>query len=148
MTQKRKNELRLQASYELSQKVNLLLDVFRDKQGEVLEFNAIKAGVEKHGVVLSRTRWHHIKTGDSTVEQPKEILVALAQFFDVPSEYLTEQGGELPERVNAELELVRSMRRARVKEFATRSLSEIDSETLEAISELLDENGDKKTSSS
>lgn len=139
MTQYRKHEARLQASYELSQKVNLLLDVFRDESGDILEFNAIRAGVEKHGSSLSRTRWHHIKTGDSTVVQPEEVLVALAQFFDVPSEYLTEQDGELPERVKAELELVRSMRRARVKEFATRSLSEIDSETLQAITELLDE---------
>lgn len=135
----RNPQQRIQAAQVLSQKINLLLDVIRDQSGRTFDFKTIQESADRQGVHLSRTRWHHIKAGDSTVEQPHDVLVALAQFFGVPPDYLTEEDGELPQQVQDELELLRSMRRARVKDFATRSLAGIDRETLQAITTLLDE---------
>jgi hypothetical protein len=103
------------------------------------EFQDIQEALEQKGVKLSRTRWHHIKVGDATVPQPREIVEALADFFSVNREYLLEEDGPVPERIQHELELLAAMRRARVKEFATRTLAEVDNATLAAIAELLDD---------
>ncbi|MSR98460.1 hypothetical protein FYJ28_06430 [Arthrobacter sp. BL-252-APC-1A] len=63
----------------------------------------------------------------------------MAAVFDVDPEYLIQDGGKLPERVEAELELIRSMRRAEVRNFAARALGPVDPEALRAIAKILDE---------
>lgn len=50
-----------------------------------------------------------------------------------------EEDGKLPERVEAGLELLRSLRRAEVRNFAARALGPVDPEALRAISKILDE---------
>jgi hypothetical protein len=129
----------LRASQALSRKIGLLLDVMTTAEGKRYEFQDIQEALEQNGVKLSRTRWHHIKVGDATVPQPREIVEALADFFNVNREYLLEEDGPVPERIQHELELLAAMRRAKVKEFATRTLAEVDNETLAAIAELLDD---------
>ena len=47
--------------------------------------------------------------------------------------------GPLPERIEAELELLRSMRRAEVRSFAARALGQVDPEALRKIAQILDE---------
>lgn len=123
----------------LSRKIDLLLDVVRRDDGQGFEYKDLESSLAQKGIKLSRTRWQNIKSGDSPSAQPKDVLVAIAEFFGVNASYLLETEGELPERIKSELELLRSMRRARVKDFATRTLADIDTETLKAITELIDE---------
>ena len=128
----------LRASQALSRKIGLLLDVMAT-EGDRVEFQDIRDALHEKGVSLSRTRWHHIKAGDTTVPQPRDLLVALAEFFNVNPEYLLREDGPVPDRIQRELELLAAMRRAKVREFATRSLAEVDNDTLEAIAQLLDD---------
>lgn len=129
----------LRASQVLSRKVGLLLDAVVTSEGKRYEFQDIQEALERKGVKLSRTRWHHIKVGDSTVSQPRELIEALANFFAVNPEYLLTEDGPIPDRIQHELELLTAMRRAKVKEFATRTLAEVDNDTLAAIAALLDD---------
>ena len=129
----------LRESQILARKIDLLLDVVTTAEGKPFEFHDIQSALAEKGVKLSRTRWHHIKTGDATVRQPPEVLTALAEFFQINPDYLLRSDGEVPERIQHELELLAAMRRAKVKEFATRTLAEVDNETLDAIAALLDD---------
>ncbi|WAP52448.1 hypothetical protein OL239_04070 [Arthrobacter sp. ATA002] len=129
----------LRESQILARKIDLLLDVMVSADGKPYEFQDIQTALAEKGVKLSRTRWHHIKTGDATVRQPPEVIGALAEFFQVNPEYLLDADGAVPERIQHELELLAAMRRARVKEFATRTLADVDNETLDAIAALLDD---------
>lgn len=134
-------ECNLRESQLLSRKIDLLLDVVVTSEGRQFEFHDIQQALEEKDVKLSRTRWHHIKAGDSTVRQPSKLVAALADFFQVNQDYLLQSDGEVPERIQRELELLGAMRRAKVREFATRTLAEVDNETLDAIAALL---GDSK----
>lgn len=123
----------------LARKIDLLLDVVQTSEGKPFEFQDIQSALADKGIKLSRTRWHHIKTGDATVRQPSEVVIGLAEFFNINPDYLLDADGEVPERIQSELELLAAMRRAKVREFATRTLSEVDTETLDAIAALLDD---------
>lgn len=129
----------LKESQILARKIDLLLDVVVTTEGKPYEFHDIQSALEEKGVKLSRTRWHHMKVGDATVRQPTEVVTALAEFFEINPDYLLKSDGEIPERIQHELELLAAMRRAKVKEFATRTLADVDNETLDAIAALLDD---------
>lgn len=129
----------LKESQILSRKIDLLLDVVVTSEGKQFEFSDIAAELADRGVKLSRTRWHHLKVGDSTVKHPPELITGLADFFQVDPGYLLKADGEIPKRIQHELELLAAMRRAKVREFATRTLAEVDNETLDAIAALLDD---------
>lgn len=129
----------LRESQILARKIDLLLDIVQTSEGKPFEFHDIQSALAEKGIKLSRTRWHHIKSGDATVRQPTEVVTGLAEFFQINPSYLLEADGEVPQRIQSELELLAAMRRAKVREFATRTLSEVDSETLDAIAALLDD---------
>lgn len=139
MTDESTAERNLRESQILSRKIDLLLDVVVTSEGKQYEFNDIAVALAERGVKLSRTRWHHLKVGDSTVKHPTDLITALADFFQVDPDYLLKSDGDIPERIQHELELLAAMRRAKVKEFATRTLAEVDNETLDAIAALLDD---------
>ncbi|WP_251039356.1 hypothetical protein [Arthrobacter sp. ISL-72] len=122
----------------LARKINLLLDVIMSDTGKPFDYAAIRDGAQKFGYYLSRTRWQLLKSGKEQVV-PDEALRAIASVFDVDPEYLIQEGGKLPERVEAELELIRSLRRAEVRNFAARALGPVDPEALKAIAKILDE---------
>lgn len=128
----------LQRAERLARKINLLHDVIVSESGKPFEYTAIRDGVLKAGYYLSRTRWSLLKAGKEQVV-PEEALRAIADFFDVDPEYLLQDGGKLPQRVEAELNLIRSMRRAEVRDFASRALGPVDPEALKAIAKILDE---------
>jgi transcriptional regulator with XRE-family HTH domain len=130
---------RLERAETLARKVNLLLDVVVAEGGAPYEFSDIQAGVREHGYELSRTRWWRIRTGESPEVVPKEALIAVAKFFQVDPAYLTEEAGELPQRIERELQLLKKMRRNKLKSIAARTLGDIDIKTLEAINALLDD---------
>lgn len=140
---------RLERAETLARKVNLLLDVVVAEGGEPYEFAEIQAGLRENGFELSRTRWWRIRSGESIEIVPQEALVAMAKFFRVEPAYLTDESGELPERIERELQLLKKMRRNKLKDIAARTLGDIDIKTLDAINALLDEvdsyeNGDPK----
>jgi transcriptional regulator with XRE-family HTH domain len=130
---------RLARAETLARKVNLLLDVVVAEGGKPYEFSDIQAGLRQHGYELSRTRWWRIRSGESLEVVPTEALVALAKFFEIDPVYLTDETGELPERIERELQLLKKMRRNQLKNIAARTLGDIDIQTLEAINALLDE---------
>jgi pimeloyl-ACP methyl ester carboxylesterase len=130
---------RLERAETLARKVNLLLDVVVAEGGAPYEFADIQAGVREHGYELSRTRWWRIRSGESPEVVPKEALVALAKFFEVDPAYLTDEAGELPQRIERELQFLKKMRRNKLKNIAARTLGDIDIKTLEAINALLDD---------
>jgi transcriptional regulator with XRE-family HTH domain len=130
---------RLERAETLARKVNLLLDVVVAEGGRPYEFADIQTGVRHHGYELSRTRWWRIRNGESPEAVPVEALVALARFFEIDPAYFTEETGELPERIEKELQLLRTMRRNKLKNIAARTLGDIDIKTLDAINALLDD---------
>ena len=130
---------RLAKAETLARKVNLLLDVVVAEGGKPYEFSDIQAGLRQHGYELSRTRWWRIRSGESLEVVPTEALVALAEFFEIDPVYLTDETGELPERIERELQLLKKMRRNQLKNIAARTLGDIDIKTLDAINALLDE---------
>ena len=94
--------------------------------------------LEKRGTNLSRSRWTYIINGHRYV-QDRALFEGLAAFFDVDPEFLAgSEGAEVPAKVSAQLYLVRSMRAARVKSYAARTLGDISPNALQAISRFLD----------
>ena len=68
------------------------------------------------------------------------IVDGLAAFFDVDAPFLMgDDGAGTPEKVSAQLDLIRSMRAARVKSYAARTLGDVSPKALKAISKFLDE---------
>lgn len=122
----------------LARKLSLLLDVIMSSTGKPYDYPAIRDAAKKDGYFLSRTRWSLLKAGKEQYV-PDEALVAIARVFDVEPQYLLQEDGKLPEQVEAELELLRSLRLAEVRNFAARALGPVAPETLRAIAKILDE---------
>lgn len=123
---------------ELSRKLRLLMDVVEANSGEPPSYKEIAAELGEAGIALTRPRWWYMLNGTGPVVRDKKLLGALAQFFGVPAEYLTDPVGhsEVPERVQAQLELVLEMRKQEVVAFATRRFDEFA--TVEEIRDVLD----------
>lgn len=122
----------------LARKINLLLDVIMQESGKPFDFAAVRAHAKQQGYDLSRTRWSLLVNGKQQFV-PDEALIVIAEVFDVDPEYLLQEDGKLPEQVEAELELLRSLRRAEVRNFAARALGPVDPEALKAIARILDD---------
>lgn len=122
----------------LAKKINLLLDVIMQESGKPFDYIAVRDGAQEHGYYLSRTRWTHLKNGHEQVVSD-EALRAIAAVFDVDPEYLLQEDGKLPEAVEAELELIKTLRRAEVRNFAARALGPVDPQALKEIARILDE---------
>ena len=106
--------------------------------GKPYDYPTVRDAAQAHGYFLSRTRWSLLKAGKEQYV-PDEALVAIARVFDVDPEYFLQEDGKLPEQVEVELELLRSLRRAEVRNFAARALGPVDPDTLQAIAKILDE---------
>ncbi|MFC8041833.1 hypothetical protein ACFUOZ_20965 [Paenarthrobacter sp. NPDC057355] len=125
---------------ELARRLQVLLDTVVAEGGRPYEFNDIQTALASKGIKLSRARWYYMRDGDGPLVSDENLLGALAEFFGVPPAYLTDSSSDLPDRVEAQLELLRSMRRNQVKSFAARALGEVYSaETVRAIAQMIDE---------
>lgn len=122
----------------LARKVALLLDTIMAESGEPFDFPAVRDGAQESGLYVSRERWDLLKAGKEQT-LPEEFLRALAGVFGVSPEYLLDENGPLSERVEAELILFRSMRRAGVRNFHACPGGHIGSATLREIAHLLDD---------
>lgn len=123
----------------LARKLKLLLDTIPTPSGKTFDYPAISAAAqEKYDYYISRTRWSLLKSGKEQVV-PEECLRAIAGVFGVNPDYLLLEDGPVPEQVDAELTLLRSMRLKEVRNFAARTLGPVHPEALRAIAKILDE---------
>jgi hypothetical protein len=124
---------------ELARRLRVLLDVVVAEGGRPYEFADIQAGLSEKGVKLSRARWYYMRDGEGPLVTDEKLLTALAEFFGVPGAYLVDPGSEMPDRVEAQLELLKTMRKNQVKSFALRALGEVyDAESVRSLAKLID----------
>ena len=124
----------------LANKVNLLLDALPGEDGKPLNFPAIQAGLQERGVTLGRTKWYYLTTGHPALRTDRELLSAIADLFGVDPGFLMHEDGPLPDQVEQELNMIISMRRAQVRDFAMRALGDIDPAGLQAILDVIEKN--------
>lgn len=122
---------------QLARRLNLLLDVVVAERGKPVTFREVQAELEARGIKLSRARWFYMKEGTGRLVSDPELLAGLCNMFNVDPSYLVGDAAELPKRIDSQLEFVKSLRAARVKSFAARTLGDVSPETLRAISEYL-----------
>lgn len=123
----------------LARKLNLLLDLFEAQGSEPLTYPQISHHMAQRGTPLSRSRWAYMRSGDSSLATDAALLRNLAEFFGVESNYLLDETDEVPDLVDAQLQLLRTMREARVRNFAARQLQGISPETLVRLRKVIDE---------
>ena len=124
---------------ELARRLNLLLDFEEAQRGAPVPFAAIEEHVAAQGGSLSRAKWTYMLSGDGRRNRDTGLLRVLAGFFEVDESFLLEDS-EVPERIGAQLALVRSLRSARVSGFAARTFpGELSPEALRRIAEVLEE---------
>lgn len=88
----------------LAEKINLLLGTIMAPSGRPFDYPAIRdAANNGAGYYLSRTRWSLLKSAKEQVVSD-EALRAIASVFDIDPEYLIQEDGQRPERVEAALE--------------------------------------------
>jgi hypothetical protein len=127
------------AAQDLAKRLRLLLDVAIAESGSEPTYSQIAAYLDQRGTSLSRSRWTYMVNGHRYV-QDSAVFEGLAAFFDVDAAFLAgEDGAAIPAKVSAQLDLVRSMRAAKVKSYAARTLGDISPKALQAISRFLDE---------
>ncbi len=127
------------AAEDLAKRLRLLLDVAITESGSEPTYTEIAAFLADRGVNLSRSRWTYMVNGHRYVQDPA-LFEGLAAFFDVDAAFLLgEDGAATPDKVTAQLDLVRAMRAAKVKSYAARTLGDISPKALQAISRFLDE---------
>lgn len=124
---------------ELARKINLLLDVVVAEGNTPYTYKQIAQGLDDKGIALSRARWAYMITGEGPLVTDAALLGGIAEFFRIPPQYLLGSDGDLPERVDAQLAFVKSLRVKRVVSFAARMLGDVSPETLRSITELLDQ---------
>jgi hypothetical protein len=131
---------------ELSRKLTLLVSVAKTDTGEPLTFKAISAALAERGVVLSRARWSYMLHGNGPLVTNPRLLRALADVLGVDVSYLTPgANGPLPERIEAQLNVLRAIRYSKFKVVAARELGEVAPRTLDAITEILNQHLDDNT---
>jgi hypothetical protein len=124
----------------LARRLNLMLDVVVAERGKPVTFREVQAELAARGIKLSRARWFYMKDGRGRLVSDPALLTALCDIFNVDASYLLfGQDSDLPERIDSQLEFVKSLRAARVKSFAVRTLGDVSPETLRAITEYLNE---------
>jgi hypothetical protein len=128
----------LSPSADLARKINLLLDT-AEAEGRKVGFNQVRDAMNAAGTPLSRARWHYMRAGTGSVVKKVELLQNLARFFGVNENYLLDSAEKLPERVEAQIELLTTMRANKVRNFAARQLDGLSPETLLQIRDIIDQ---------
>ncbi|MFJ3385789.1 MULTISPECIES: hypothetical protein [unclassified Curtobacterium] len=124
---------------ELARRLNLLLDFEESQRGAPVPFSAIEEYVDARGGSLSRAKWTYMISGAGRRNRDTALLQLLAGFFEVDERFLLEDS-DVPERIGAQLALVRSLRSARVSGFAARTFpGELSPEALRRIAAVIEE---------
>ncbi|MDQ0078263.1 hypothetical protein [Arthrobacter oryzae] len=128
-----------QPQAKLARKLNLLLDLFEAQGSSPLTYPQISQHMSDRGTPLSRSRWAYMRAGDGPMATDPALLQNLAEFFGVDPRYLLDDDGDVPDLVDAQLQLLRTLRENRVKNFAARQLQGISPETLVRLRQAIDE---------
>lgn len=123
-------------SVRLARKLNLLMDAL-EAEGRKVTFAEIQKAVAADGIQLHRSRWGYMTSGTGHNTTDDQLLISLAKFFGVNPRYLIMDTDEVPERVEAQMDLLHAMRVNKVRNFAARQLADVDPETLKRITEIL-----------
>ena len=101
------------AAVDLANRLRLLMDVAEAESGAEPTYSQIADFLKERGVNLSRSRWTYMINGHRYVQDPA-VFEGLAAYFDVDTDFLLgADGATTPEKVTAQLDLVRSMRAAK-----------------------------------
>ena len=122
----------------LSRKLNLLLDS-AEAEGRKIAFNDVRDAMAAAGTPLSRARWHYMRAGTGPAVRQAPLLQNLAKFFGVNQDYLLDESDDVPDKVEAQLDLLASMRAAKIRSFAARQMDGLSADTIRQIRDLLDE---------
>ena len=122
----------------LARKLNILMDLHESQGNEPLSYREIGEKMADLGTPLSRSRWAYMRSGDSSLAMDQALLENLASFFGVDRRYLLDDSAERPDLVEAQLNLLKTMREARVRNFAARQLQDLSPETLARLREVID----------
>ncbi|MCU1530573.1 MAG: hypothetical protein JWO49_144 [Arthrobacter sp.] len=125
----------------LARKLNLLLNT-AEAEGRKIGFSDVSQAMAAAGTPLSRSRWHYMRSGTGPEVKKVELLKNLAAFFGVSEGYLLEEDEELPARVEAQLDLLATMKANKIRNFAARQLEGLDAATLLQIRSLIDQHLD------
>lgn len=122
----------------LARKLHILLDLHESQGHEPLSYLEIGEKMADLGTPLSRSRWAYMRSGDSSLAMDQALLENLASFFGVDRRYLLDDSAEIPDLVEAQLNLLKTMREARVRNFAARQLQDLSPETLARLRDVID----------
>lgn len=125
---------------ELARRLTLLVDAVRAETGEKLTFPTIEKELAERGIHISAGRWSYMLSGTGPLTTDLRLLSALADIFQVPREYLLswELDG-LPDRIDAQLELIKKMREEKLASLVARTLGPLSADTLRALSKAVDD---------
>lgn len=123
----------------LARKLNLLLDLFEAQGSSPVTYPQISRHMGERGTPLSRSRWAYMRSGDGPMATDTALLQNLADYFGVDSRYLLDDAGEIPDLVDAQLQLLRTLRENRVRNFAARQLQAISPATLLRLRQVIDD---------
>lgn len=96
--------------------------------------DGVVALLTSRGVESADLHWHALRAGEGVVRVPAVVITTLADAFDVPEAYLH---AVVPDstvaRVEAQLELQRSLRDSGARAISARALDEVSPDALRAI---------------
>lgn len=121
----------------LARRLTLLLDAHR-VAGKPTDFPTISTAVTASGAKLSRARWAYVRN-EKSAHTPRDMgfMSALAQFFNIPLDYLTDEAAPMPSVVSDALDAIREAREAEVIEFATTQLKDLSPDKLSEVTDAL-----------
>lgn len=117
----------------VAQKIELLIDVMRARGHEPASFSEIQRELSKRGVQISRTKWFRIRKGSPDGRPTPDLLRALADYFDVDANYLLHRDGQVSARVEAELNLLQSLKLIGANDVTARTVGNLSPAALNEI---------------
>jgi hypothetical protein len=118
--------------------MGILIDIWESEHNDPLIYPQIDVALRDRGVQLSRTRWSYLINGTGSLVTDRALLEAIADFFGVPGEYLSDLNSSTPAEVENKMSFIAEMRKLKVKNFAARNLGATSPETLKFITEIID----------
>ena len=123
----------------VAQKIELLLDVMRARGHEPASFTEIQEEMAKRGIKLSRTRWFRIRKGSPDARPTPDLLRALADYFDVEDAYLLHRDGQVSDRVEAELNLLKALKLINASDVGARTIGDLSPEALNELAAAIEQ---------
>lgn len=130
---------------ELALRMQFLVDLWEFEQKHALTYSrVVEFLTSERGIGLSRVRWSYLLSGNGYLVTDVPLLEALADFFEVEPEYLTNLESVPPPALTARLAFVQDLRELRVQRFAARNLAGVSPETLRLITDAIRKSSEKR----